>query len=125
MYVFQPSMQSMTGVYDVRPPIARCVVSCVLPSLLFAVLSLQVRPRTIKPLSTFDFVHMRKKYQALHPPLHNFNVRILEHGSLGMRLVNMQALSLTPRPPPIVCSLGVVYRREGGRAAEGLGTFVT
>ena len=57
----------MTGVYDVRPPIARCVVSCVLPSLLFAVLSLQVRPRTIKPLSTFDFVHMRKKIPGSPP----------------------------------------------------------
>ena len=27
-----------------------------------------------------------KTYQALHAYIHNFNVRTLEHGSLGMRL---------------------------------------
>ena len=82
-HVVQPTMRSTLGVYDIQLPITNLVTTFA----LFPVLSLRyanAQLRSLYPVSTFGTSHVRKILGS--PRLHNFNVCIPEHGSLGTRL---------------------------------------
>ena len=70
LHVVQPTMRSTLGMHDIHPPIAYIDTCSKLPATfaLFSVLSLPVRPRTIKvflPPFYPQQCSREKKYQAL------------------------------------------------------------